>query len=1078
MMKHRDKKIFKLNTLKQNMAMKYLFKIFIIVLTAITATVPAYAQKMVVVKGTVIEKSTNLGLPGVTISTGTPLKVIASSGNAGNFSVNVPENASLVFRYIGFANQTIKAIAKSDFRVMMQESSNNLNVVKITVGYNTKTKEVLTGAATTISGKALQDVPVANVMELLQGKIAGLNIQNNSGSPGARGSIFVRGLSSIDIQGSGNDAFLTPTSPLFVIDGVPLDANSNYEYGFSQGGPGISPLSLIPPEDIEEVTLLKDAQATSLYGSQGAYGVILITTKRGKSKTPIIQYVTNLFVNTPPKLRSVIGGKGERDSRLWQIMNNDSTIFTGRERIDNNPFLSDSLNAFFNNSTDWQRVFFRTTVNQTHNINASGGDQNFNYKVNVGYYDEKGIIENTGLKRYSLGMNVLYQPSEKFRLFANVSSAMGISKKGSGNGVQQTGVASGSSASSLLPPPSLFSSSGDATGVFLTDNNNKTGNIKTNLEGRYQFFKSLSLTSVVNYDYNNGTADIYKPAVLNNNTAVVYNFNERRSVLYNRNMINFTESFKEKHNISVFAFNEMYVRNYQAGAINQLQTPNDQYQGPLGFDANLSRGGILDNYSASRSAALATSVSYNYDKKYVIDLSYRWDGVSNSGPDVPWSKNPSIGLRWNFNKENLLATSKWLDYGSIRTSWGKNIVPNGTVFDAFGSYNFSGIYNGSQAIGVNFENLPNTSLTPTVTTQFNAGLDIGLFEGKYQITFDTYYKMVDNQLRQKALADHNGFNKIKTNEVSLVNYGYEFSLTVRPLAKSSNYNWTVSFNGAINKDVLTGLPDGVRQILQKDTQTGQSILYRLGRNSLSNVLYNTKGVYSTTNDVAVDPATGKRYSTKNGNTTVFFQGGDPYWADINGDYKLDERDLVIAGNSFPQITGGISSFFSWGPYSANINLSYTLKRDILNNALAQRFQNFANPAEQNNLVPIEQYNYWKQSGDVATYPDPYSFLRYGAYSDFVKGGSLFLPYRYDQTMFQEDGSYLKINTLTLAYTFDKKLASRLGITSMRVYCTGNNLYTFTNYTGPDPENVTDLGRDNSAGYPSRRSYSIGLNVQF
>jgi TonB-linked SusC/RagA family outer membrane protein len=1078
MMDYAEKIRLKLNTLKQNTAMKQLLKLFMFLIIGHLVATPAYAQKVINVKGTVIEKSTNLGLPGVNVAYGSPLKSAGSTGGNGSFSVNVPDNVELVFTYIGYKPQKFKANSKQPFHVVMQEANNTLADKVVIVGYSAKTKEVSTGAITTISGKAIQDVPVANVIELLQGKSAGLNIQNNTGSPGARGSIFMRGLSNISIQGSGNDAFLTPTSPLFVIDGVPLDANSNYEYGFSQGGPGISPLSLIPPEDIEDITILKDAQATSLYGSQGAYGVILITTKRGKSKTPVIQYVTSFFMNTPPRLKQVIGGKGERDLRLWQIANNDTTIYTALKRIDNEPFLADSLNAFYNNSTDWQNVFFRTTFNQNHNINASGGDQLFNYKVNVGYYDERGIIENTGLKRYSLGMNVMYQPNDKFRLFSNVSTALGISERGSGNGVQQSGVASGAASSSLLPPPSLFSGAGDATGALIVANNNKSGNVKTNLDARYQILKSIAVSSLVNYDYNTGTEDTYSPAVLSNNKSVVYSYNDRRSTLYNRNMINFTQTFNNIHNVGFYVFNEIYIRNYQAQVVNQIGTPNDQYQGPGGFNAGISRGGVLNSYSDSRSAAFAASFSYNFDKKYVLDFNYRLDRASNSGPNVPWSKNPSLGLKWNFNKEKWMEKVKWLDFGSLRGTWGKNIVPNGTVFDAFGSYNYSGSYNGSQAIGVDFKNLPNTSLLPTVTTQFNGGFDLGLLDGKYQITFDTYYKMVDNQIREKDLADHNGFGKIKTNEVSLVNYGYELSLTVRPLSKTSKVNWTINANGSINKDILTALPDGVRQILVKDKETGQSILYRLGRNSLTNVLYNTKGVYSRTEDVAVDPATGLRYSTINGTSKVYFQGGDPYWADINGDYKLDERDLVTAGNAFPQITGGFGSYVSYKNYAVNLNMSYTLKRDILNNSLAQRFQNFANPTAKNNLVPIENFDYWKQAGDIATYPNVYDFLRYGDYSSFSSGKPLYLPYRYDQTLFQEDGSYLKVNSVTLSYTFDKKFAQRLGITSMRVYATGNNLYTFSNYSGPDPENVTDLGRDSSSGYPSRRSYTLGLNVQF
>lgn len=1016
------------------------------------------------------------GIPGVNIVYNG--KFIAATNPDGTFSVSVPDDALLTFSYVGYKTQKISVAGKNKLTVKLQADNNILKEVNI-VAYTPKTKEVTTGSVVTISGKEIQDVPEANLVSLLQGKVAGLNIQNNTGSPGARGSIFVRGLSSIAVQGSGDNAFLTPTSPLFVIDGVPIDANSDYEYGFSGGGPGISPLSLIPAEDVEEISVLKDASATALYGSQGAYGVILITTKRGKSKTPIIQYTSNLFVNTPPRLKTVLGGNGERALRIWQVFNfaTNQDPYVARQTLDETPFLADSLNAYYNNSTDWQSIFYRTTINQTHNISASGGDDSFNYKVNLGYYDENGIVENTGFKRYSLNMNTQYRPNAKLTFKANVASNLGTRQNGSGNGILQSGIASAASASSLLPGPSLFSGN-TALAALITENNNKSGNIKTILEGRYEFIKSLAISSTFSYDYTTGTTETFTPSILSNNVAKMYSYNDKRTTLYNRNMLNFNKTINEKHNLSAFVFNEMYVRDFQAHAIKNAQTTNDQYQGPLGNSTALSTGGILNNYSQQRSMAFASQLSYDFNKKYVIDLSFRLDGVSTSGPEVPWSKNPSVALRWNFHKENFLATSKWLDYGSFRVSWGKNIVPTGSVFDSFGTYDYMGYYNGHQSIGVDFDTQPNISLIPTTTTQLNAGFDMGVFGGRLALTLETYYKMVDNQLWTKNLSNMTGFDKIRTNEVSLVDYGYEFSATVRPLPKSSKVEWTFSLNGAINKDVLTSLPDGARQQLIDGGATGQAILYRLGRNSLTNILYNTKGIYATNGDVAIDPATGLRYKTYNGTKPVYFQGGDPYYADINGDYVLDYKDMVPAGNSFPQITGGITNFIKYKQYSVNINMSYTYKRDILNNAMASMFQNFADPLSTNNLVPIEQYNYWRSAGDNAKYPNPYDYMRFGNYSAKSSDGQQFLPYRYNQTMFQEDGSYLKINSITLAYTFDRKALRKVGISSARVYVTGNNLYTFSSYTGPDPENVSELGRDMSGGYPSRRSYSLGLNVQF
>ncbi len=1070
-----DKILFTNRSIMKQKCVHFVLMLMLAVLTAINAH--AQTPKNITIKGVVVERANGLGIPSLVIMISGTQKSAGYTDSDGKFSVTVPEDAELVFRYMGFKTQSIKVKGKTDLKVqMVEDNATSLKQVQV-IGYTPKTKEVTTGAAVTISGKDIQDVPEANLISLLQGKVAGLNIQNNTGSPGARGSIFVRGLSSIDVQGSGNNAFLTPTSPLFVIDGVPIDANTDYEYGFSGGGPGISPLSLIPAEDVEEITVLRDAQATSLYGSQGAYGVILITTKRGKSKTPIIQYTSNVFINTPPNLKEVLGGNGERALRIWQINTFGKDIYSARQTIDNSPFLADSLNAFYNNSTNWQDLFYRTTFNQTHNISASGGDDNFNYKVNMGYYDENGIIKNTGFKRYSLNMNTRYRPNARISFNANISTNLGNRQNGSGNGVLQTGIASAASASSLLPGPSLFNGNA-ALGALITENDNKTGNLKAVLEGKYEFIKSLTATSTFSYDYNTGTVETFTPAILGNNVAKVYSYNDKRSTLYNRNMLNFSKTIK-KHSINAFVFNEMYIRNFQAQAINNEQTTNDQYQGPVGSNGATSKSGILDNYFDLRSVAFASQVAYDFDKKYVVELSYRLDGLSTSGPNAPWSKNPSVGLRWNFNKENFLTLSKWLDYGSLRASWGKNIVPTGSVFDAFGTYDYTGFYNGNQAVGIDFGTLPNISLVPTTTTQYNAGFDMGILNGRLSLSFDTYYKMVDNQLRSKALSNMTGFANIKTNEVSLVNYGYELSATVRPLSKTSKVEWTLSFNGAINKDVLTSLPDGARQQLIEGGATGQAILYRLGRNSLTNILYNTKGVYPTTDAVAVDPATGMRYKTFNGTTTpVYFQGGDPYYADINGDYILDQRDLVPAGNSFPQITGGATSFIRYKEFSLNVNMSYTYKRDILNNALSSMFQNFSNPLAATNLVPIEQFNYWRSAGDNATYPNPYDYLRFGDYSPTSNTGTQFLPFRYNQTLFQEDGSYLKINTITFSYTFNRNALKKIGVSSMRMYVTANNVYTFTSYSGPDPENVSDLGRDMSAGYPSRRSYSLGLNVQF
>ncbi|MGF7230219.1 TonB-dependent receptor plug domain-containing protein, partial [Arachidicoccus sp.] len=354
-----------------------------------------YAQQSITVSGKVINKETKKAKANVDILSSNLRERLGVSADDGSFSLTIPAGTTVVFKYVDmedFSRTFFKN--EKDIVINMFPSSNEMKQVVVT-GFKKVTRETMTGASTVISGKDIQDVPVSNITQLLQGKVAGLNVQVNNGMPGARTSMFLRGLSSANVTGSGAGAFMTPTSPLFVVDGVEVDDNANYQYGFDQAGPGISPLSAIPPEDVQSIEVLKDAQATALYGSRGAYGVILITTKRGNSSIPIVQYSGSYFVNTVPKLRDVIGGRNERDIRLNEIMGFDSSYAAAYALINGTNFLSDSLSPYWNNSTNWQSLFYRNTSNQSHNVNISGGNQQFNYKVNMGYYHENGILQNT-----------------------------------------------------------------------------------------------------------------------------------------------------------------------------------------------------------------------------------------------------------------------------------------------------------------------------------------------------------------------------------------------------------------------------------------------------------------------------------------------------------------------------------------------------------------------------------------------------------------------------------------------------------------------------------------------------------
>ncbi|MEN5056713.1 SusC/RagA family TonB-linked outer membrane protein [Sphingobacterium kitahiroshimense] len=1054
------------------------FCITILLFTSMLGNALLAQTKMV--KGTV-KGTDNKPLSGVSIRLESPKRDLGKTGSDGRFVISAPVDGVVVFSYQGYGTvKTTVTASKNEYNIEMGSKNQEIDEV-VVVGYQQRKRETLTGSVVTISGKEIQDIPAGNFVDLLQGKVAGMNIQNNTGSPGMRGTIAVRGISNFNVSGSGDNAFLTPTSPLFVIDGVPIDDNSGYEYGFETAGPGVSPISMIPPEDIEDITVLKDAQATALYGSRGAYGVILVRTKRGNSKVPLVQYQGQFFMSSVPKLRKVIGGRDERMLRVEQILMNDTTLAAAYKRINDSPLLADSLNPYYNNSTDWQSYFYRNTYNQTHNVNISGGERVFNYKVNMNYYDENGIIANTGFKRYTVQSNMQYEPNDRFRMMANVNANLAQNQMGSGNAMMQTGVGKSVNTTSLYPAPSLFSGSMGALSALNVDDQNKTGNYVAQVELQYEPIKGLRATSTFNYNYTTSTKDRFTPELLLGNSSEVYGYYDNKSKVYNRNLISWVKAIKEKHVFNIYGFSEMEISQSSANLNRIKGTANDQFQAGISYNTRRSLGGLLNSLTNFRSIAYAGNASYNYDSKYIIDLTYRVDGTSVTGGASPWTANPSLGFRWNFKKEKFMENISWWDTGFFRGSVGRTISPTGTLSDLYGWYKIDdGRYNNRPTTSLDLTNAPNTELVPQTTTQWSVGAELGFFNSALYLTYETYYKQSDKILRKKAIANHNAFENVLTNEAAMVNMGHEVSLNFRP--KLANPDWELSGTAtfALNRDYTTALPDGVRQLIDPDNTSGFNLpqFFRLGRNPLTFVLYDYKGVYRSDEDVPVNPLTGQRYRAGGEfSEGKYFRAGDPIFTDRNGDYILDENDLVFVGNAQPAVTGGLSLYTRFKNWSLRTQFSYTVDRDILNTALTDRFRNYDRPngIKEGDLnyvpgayVPLDAYNVWRELGDNADYPNVSDFTRL----------SLYNPYRYNSTMFMEDGSYFKINSATLGYNFDRKWIQRYGLTSARINFTANNIYTFSRYSGPDPEIVTGVGRDGSNGYPSKRTYSLGLSVQF
>jgi TonB-linked SusC/RagA family outer membrane protein len=1050
----------------------------------------AQAQELSL-RGVVRDKISEEYLQGVTI---TPIRDsagkkmagrAAKTDDQGRFTLPVSIGTTVQVIRLGYQTYTFQATAENQNRtILLNEIQHELEET-IVIGYTKKSIADNTAAVTVIDAASLTATPAANVMDLLQGRVAGLNIQLNNGTPGMQGTYTIRGISDIGVSSNNGDLFLNSSQPLFVVDGIPQQDVGEFNAQGLMDGSGISPISMIPIEDIDNIQVLKDAQATAQYGSRGAYGVIIINTKRGNSPKPKIDYNTNAKLSTPPRLRDVMVGMNERNSRIYQLLSHDTSIYHGYYDIHANPILSDSLNAYYNNNTDWQNVFFRSTNSHDHNLRFSGGDSDFNYNVNGNFYQERGIIKQTGFERYGIRMLTEYRPFEKFKIMVQATTNLGLSNKGSGNALGQSGVANGANASSLLPPPSLYTSTNDVLGALAVEDQSTSLGYSANIQTSYLLPYNISWNSTFGYTYSTDDTERFTPGLLIQNRAQSGSAIKSYSSISSNIYIKSSASYHTRvsiFNLGLTFGGEIDMRQNTGNNIELGGLPNG-ILGPLGQDPSTSWGNTtLSDRNNTLAIIFAPSFgigglsrSFGADK-YVFNPSIRPELNSAYGSKMKIVINPSFGFKWNFYAESFMKEMDFLNYGAIRTTWGRTVNYRANIYDVWGAYLLNGegnTYNGENYTPIDFWSMPNPDLKPVSSTSWNLGLDLTMFDRHVNFTGDAYYRQVDNQLSDIDLADHNSFSWLRSNELSLVNYGLELAVGVTPFKQTQDFSMNTNFTLAINRDILTKLPGGVRQTVNWD----RKVVNKLGENTLSHNLFIYKGVYAHDDDVPVDPSTGRRLRI-GGNSSeseeAYFRAGDPIFVDLNGDYLIDEEDMAIVGNAQPRMVGGINMSMRYKAFSININTSFTLRRDIINQSLSERFKYFSNPtatdASSNGvLVPMHAYNFWTPENRVAAYPNPYDYTR----------ARIMDPFRSNQTLFMEDGSYFKINGISIAYSLGRAVLNFLGgIERVNITASANNIYSFSKYSGINPENVSSMGYDYSSGYPSSRMYTVGMNVSF
>lgn len=1002
-----------------------------------------------IIKGKVTDEK-GFPLSGVTITVkGTPRVAITNS--FGTFEITVPDNGEvLVFSFVGYLQKEVSIDKSNVVDVMLELENKSLEEVTV-VGYGTQRKSDLTGSVSSVKGDDLRQLPTQRVDQALQGRAAGVMVLNTDGAPGGNTTIRVRGMNSIN---GGNNA-------LVVIDGLQgVDLNS------------------INPNDIESIEILKDASATAIYGAQGANGVVLINTRMGKTGKPTIGYnFTYGIQKLRKKLAVMKAADYARTTNEYHLSLNGG----GRNPI---PVFSEAEIAAFerDGGTDWQDVIYRNAPIQNHELTISGGLNSLKYLVSGSYLNQKGIMLNSDYKRYSLRSNIKADIARwvEFGLtwagtkehssappFGDNSVgllALGSSVAPRWAPTEPVYDADGSyHAHSLLHGPyDTWNPLASTIEPYIDNNTNKNA---LNIYLDFKLLEGLSLKITGGASISNTNNQSYLNLLTypgKQNNGVGSTFTNTYSRYQNSNILTYVKALG-KHDLNItavaeqqfsrFVFNSVYATDFlvdQTGVYNlggaNLVTPSS------GADER-----VLNSYMGR--------LNYGFDDRYLFTFSYRADGSSVFGKNNKWGYFPSGSFAWKASNEAFMRDVNFLSNLKFRASWGitgnQAISPYQTLSLMGSGSNYP--YNGTDGTDLGFyiANAANPSLRWESTTQTNIGVDIGVLSNRLTVTADYYLKTTKDLLMPRGLPLYTGFSSIIDNIGSIENKGIEIGINSNfPLG---NVNWNSSLNLSANRNKVLDL-GGIDKLGYVTTSGGYAInnpfMYLVPGEPFGQMYgYHYLGTWSTA-DVKAAEAFGQL-------------PGDPRYLDLNEDGTIDSKDISVIGNSFPKFIFGWNNNFSYKNFDISVLLQGTAGNKLFN-VLRIRLDA---PNEGTSTNLLKRWTPENQDTDVPAIIEEKVREAAGLVNKINIG--------YDErsSRWVEDASYLRVKTIMLGYTFSTALLNRIHFKSMRVFISGTNLFTFTRYSGYDPEvsayndNDAQIGVDYS-GYPQSKTVNAGINISF
>jgi TonB-dependent starch-binding outer membrane protein SusC len=956
----------------------------------------------------------------------------------GTFSLAAEDGATLIISFAGYNNLEVKA-ADAKGTITLQQQTSQLNDVVVT-GYSVQNRRFIAGSIATVKGDELKDIPAAGVNQLLQGKVTGVQINANSGVPGGGVSFRVRGNNSINAS----------ADPLYVVDGVFISNTDPIQTSLGNQSQS-NPIADLNPADIESITILKDANATAIYGSLGANGVVLITTKRGRLNSKAkINFSTYQGWSVAPKKFPYLSGP------QTALLANEAVKNTA---VDNGRDPSTVVLPFPNPDTlpTYDRVsgLFRTARTSNYEVSAQGGSDKSAYFISFGYLSQQSIVKPSNFDRYTARLNY----DNNLTNHLKVGTSLNLSRTWrnvSSSDNNPTGVIN----SAIFPRSYLpiFTPTGGYAryGSFenhlaLIDqlNNDAVGwRLIGNIYGEYSFLPELKLRTSWSIDNNDVYENNYSNTLLSAGASVngsATSYETKNLVLTNEQVLTYIKSFgaNQKHNINALIGN----------TLNTVLTQNTSATG-TGFPSNdftaISAAAIRSGSSSRAESKLVSffgKASYTFNNKYTIDGSLRADGSSKFGVNKQWGYFPSGGVTWRLGQENFIQNLNFFDELKVRASAGLSGTQNG-----IGAYAAQGLYGGGsnylEVAGISPSQLSNPDLTWETTRQIDLGLEFAIFKNRLSVSADVYNKYTYDLLLNVPIPSRSGFINYLQNYGSMRNKGLELAVNSTNI-NTKDFRWTTAFNISWNNNKIEKLASDIAQ--------GAS-----GRNlSILRQGYSI-GSFQLFKQLSVDPQT-----------------GNAVYEDVNGDKAITAADRQIVGSALPKYTGGLTNNLSWKGFDFNFFFYFQQGNKIMN--MNDFFLVHGGTQANIGFVP-RQLERWQKPGDITDIPRLTTFsgnptANGGAANNY--GGNV----ASQSTRYLEDGSFIRLRTVTLSYSLPANITRRLHFSNIRAYVQGTNLLTFTHYSGLDPEVSSQSSNQNTGGYdwatvPQPRTIQVGVNVGF